>query len=339
MVGVVIDLKNYNKISLSATFKNMNIDEKFNCYRKLWLEAEKYKVLTDFPLHLDIELSGKCNLNCEFCFQNELDQKYLGLMRKDLFVKILDEGVSKGLCAIKLQIRGESFLHPELYEMIRLAKEKGILDVQITTNGTLLTKKNINRIFQSGLDGIIFSVDYHHEDGLKSISNKPYASVEESIMKFLDERDGLDKHKPWVRIQTAIPSETNNTETLQHTKVLLEKKFPLADIIVVSDTFNYKDDEDSIPNLRTHYRLLPCAYLMQRLSIFWDGKVTACCMDYMNKFQLGNLNENTIQEIWLSEKMQLFRDKQLSGERKDMPICKHCHISISPYDKINDRKL
>ncbi|KPA18736.1 radical SAM additional 4Fe4S-binding domain-containing protein, partial [Candidatus Magnetomorum sp. HK-1] len=142
-----------NIINLKNIFDNSQYN-RFNIYRELWKKTESYELLTNFPLHLDIELSGVCNLKCNFCFQNGLIQEPLGLMEFDLFKKIINEGVNKGLCAIKLQVRGESFLNPKLFECISYAKQKGILDIQLTTNSTFLSEENINKLLESELDVI-----------------------------------------------------------------------------------------------------------------------------------------------------------------------------------------
>ena len=123
-------------VDLVKRFDGLSELAKFDAYRKLWPEAANYSILSSFPLHLDLELSGVCNFSCTSCFQNGLIEGPLGFMEYELFKKIIDEGVAKGLCAIKLQIRGESFLHPRIFDCIRYAKGKGVLDIQITTNGS-----------------------------------------------------------------------------------------------------------------------------------------------------------------------------------------------------------
>ena len=46
-----------------------------------------------------------------------------------VFKKVVDEGIENGLYSMKLSLRGEPLLHPNLSHMIRYAKEKGIADV------------------------------------------------------------------------------------------------------------------------------------------------------------------------------------------------------------------
>ena len=111
--------------NLGECLNELKGDERFKMYRELWRESGNFKLLPNFPLHLDIELSGICNLRCESCYQNGLIESPLGLMDFKLFQRIVDEGAEKGLCALKLQIRGESFLHPRLFDFGHLEVENG----------------------------------------------------------------------------------------------------------------------------------------------------------------------------------------------------------------------
>jgi len=315
-------------IDLLSVFKGLNDENKFKLYRELWQKAGNYEVLTNYPLHLDIELSGICNLKCEFCFQNGLINQPLGFMDVELFKQIIDDGVKNGLCAIKLQIRGESFLHPRLFECISYAKNKGVLDVQITTNATLLNRNNIQEIIESGLDAIIFSVDSHHGNSFVQKNNSErYSSTEKSIKELLKYRLKLGRQKPWIRLQSSIPQL--DRDSFLKTKNYLKMKFPEADIFVVNRIYNYNNDIDAFPDLHINYELEPCNYLMHRLAIFWNGDITICCADYNNKINLGNVAFKNIKEIWLSARMNAFRQLHKNDKRKDMSPCKHCGACLA----------
>jgi radical SAM protein with 4Fe4S-binding SPASM domain len=317
-----------NKVNLPSLFDGLDGNKKFKLYRDLWQKSGQYEILTNFPLHLDIELAGICNLRCESCFQNGLIKAPLGIMPFDRFQRIIDEGVKNGLCAAKLQIRGESFLHPQLFDCIAYAKQKGVMDVQITTNGILLDKDKINKILNSDLDAIILSVDGHHGSSFNQKHNlHNYSVVEQKIKELLAARKRLGKSRPWVRLRASIPQ--CSADALYRTKAFLKSKFPEADIYIVGRIHDFRDDTDSYPDLHTSYALMPCSYLMQRLAIFWNGDVTTCCMDYNNQFKLGNLKDQAVEEIWHSLKMRNFRKLHLNSQRKSMPICKHCHVCVT----------
>ena len=60
------------------------------------------------------------------------------MMKFETFKKIIDEGAPKGLRAINLNNFGESFYNKNLVKMIAYAKSKGVLDVMLHTNGTVM---------------------------------------------------------------------------------------------------------------------------------------------------------------------------------------------------------
>ena len=81
----------------------------------------------------------------------------------DLYKKIIDEA-KDFVFDVNLFHRGESLLHPRIYDMIKYANEKGIY-TRLFTNATLLDDKNAKSIIDSGLDFISFSFDgYTKED-------------------------------------------------------------------------------------------------------------------------------------------------------------------------------
>lgn len=328
-----LDIMPLEPISLKNEFSHLTQKEKFHKYRGLWKKCQEFEILTDYPLHLDLELSGKCNFQCPDCFQNGLIKGKLGLMNANLFKKIIETGVENGLCAIKLQVRGESFLHPEILDLIRFAKTTGVLDVQITTNGSLLNKKKIDQLIESNIDAIIFSVDAHHAVNYQSAKNKNkedlyYEKSRELINYLLEKRNEMNRQKPWIRIQSSVTGEDISKSGPVTTS--LQENFPLADVHIVNRIHNFRDNEDAYPDLHTNYKLEKCAYLTQRLAVFWNGDITTCCSDYNNRFNLGNANKDEIQRVWLSKKMEHFRNKHLEGNRGNMPICRHCPACIYP---------
>jgi|GEM_PF-5318176 len=41
-----------------------------------------------------------------------------------------------------------------------------------------------------------------------------------------------------------------------------------------------------------------------------------CCLDYEGKIELGNMNNNTIKEIWFGDKYNEFRNQLLNNKKK-----------------------
>lgn len=69
----------------------------------------------------------------------------------------------------------------------------------------------------------------------------------------------------------------------------------------------------------------PCPIPMHIMTITNKGTIVPCFEDFDQVHAMGNINENTIKEIWNSKKYSIFRKKLLLGLRKDFKVCSGCN--------------
>ena len=72
---------------------------KYLIYRYKFVQFPKAKTLAEFPVYILIEPTSVCNLRCVMCFQVDKTftrQPYMGMMKFDLFQRIVDEAVEGG---------------------------------------------------------------------------------------------------------------------------------------------------------------------------------------------------------------------------------------------------
>ena len=106
---------------------------------------------------LYIEPTTKCNLNCKMCFRHTwFDEPFCDLSLED-FRRVLDT-MPKSVETIFFGGMGEPMFHKDILTMIRLAAETGA-EVELLTNGTLLTEKMIHGILDAGLTRLWISID------------------------------------------------------------------------------------------------------------------------------------------------------------------------------------
>ena len=284
-----------------------------------------------------MELTAQCNLKCTMCWQNgDLRHDTKGLMDDDLFKRVIDQGVAAGMRAIKLQSRGESMLHPRLAELAEYAKQAGVMDVQLTTNGTLFNKEGrLEAVLKSGMDKLIFSMDPQHDESALEIYGDKAPDVPAIVREAFEIKKTLGLEKPIIRIQTIA----QEGETKEDGLVRVKREYPDADEIMVNHLWNSKSDEDAYEGLSGGFELMPCSYLWSRLVVFWDGEVALCCRDYNNFHRIGNVKGSTIKDIWLGEKMAILRQQHLDGERHEVEICKHCDECVRPLDESEWRQM
>jgi radical SAM protein with 4Fe4S-binding SPASM domain len=67
-----------------------------------------------------------------------------------------------------------------------------------------------------------------------------------------------------------------------------------------------------------------CPEVFDKLSVNWDGKVTACCMDSDNLMVIGNILEQPIADVWTNEPMTHYRQVLADMRHDDLDLCRNC---------------
>lgn len=105
--------------------------------RKLWRWYDRINMMDvgqNFPITLVVHLTGKCNLNCGFCYIKNRD-KVIDLDHQKLY-EFIDN--LNGLCAVELT-GGEPCLHPKINEILFFLAGRRI-KAGMFTNGLSLDK-------------------------------------------------------------------------------------------------------------------------------------------------------------------------------------------------------
>ena len=106
---------------------------------------------------LYIEPTTKCNLNCKMCFRHTWFEEPICDLSLEDFRYVL-QTMPKTVETIFFGGMGEPLFHKDILEMIRLAAETGV-EVELLTNGTLLTEAMIYGILEAGLTKLWVSID------------------------------------------------------------------------------------------------------------------------------------------------------------------------------------
>jgi len=73
-----------------------------------------------------------------------------------------------------------------------------------------------------------------------------------------------------------------------------------------------------------------CNEVYNKLSINWDGTVSACCGDYDNYMLVGDLTQQSIRDIWKnSEELKRYRTLLSNYRHEELPLCKNCYDTMN----------
>ena len=264
------------------------------------------------PEVYQLEVAYSCNLQCPMCPRQFFPRKdSTPLIDVNLVKKIVEQGDLKASYFVELQMNGEPLLHPQLSEIIDIVKSAGVT-VGLSTNGTLIQSQ---WEALKKLDYVTFSLDsVNNYEGIRKGGTKSFKQVAASIMDFLlvAEEKNIAVDIQVVRI---------NSDWYNEEKELREyfKKFNV----------NIR----SVPNCYLPYFFtyeLPvstelCLNPWLSVSIACNGNVTPCCISPGDDIILGNLNTQTLWEVWNvnNEIKKLRHDHENKLYR---PVCAKCYM-------------
>jgi MoaA/NifB/PqqE/SkfB family radical SAM enzyme len=122
---------------------------------------------TRHPIMAHIIPIRRCNLACTYC--NEYDD-YSKPVPIEVMVARIHRLADLGTSILTIS-GGEPLLHPDLDEIIRAMRRRGVLACMIT-NGYLLTPERVLRLNRAGLDHLQISIDNVNPDDVSKKSLK-----------------------------------------------------------------------------------------------------------------------------------------------------------------------
>jgi len=248
----------------------------------------KFKIVPQFPTHIDIESASNCQLKCPMCYTTYLEASKKGIMKFDLYKNIIDQAVAGKVYSVKISWRGEPLLNKRIVDMVSYAKQSGIKEVAMLSNGELLTPQLAENLVDVGLDWISFSADGTAEtyDVIRAPA-KFYETIEKvAYMRSYRDKKGLKK--PLIRTQSVLSAFNNDPEGF------------LKAWKGVADRVNCIADEARDFELKEMYHdpAYLCPTPWARITIAHDGQVHQCKVDYGRKTVMGDVNNDSIYDIW-----------------------------------------
>jgi radical SAM protein with 4Fe4S-binding SPASM domain len=300
------------------------------------------------PLVVHIDTNNTCNFRCKFCTtgDHELLKKYarpLGEMSFETFVKIIDDlkRFNGKIKDILMHKNGEPLLHKDIVEMIKYAKSSNVSGrVILVTNGSKLTPKLARGIASSGVDVIQISVQHVSDEGYKSISNVDvsYNSIVANVA-YLYAHINKETSRLLVKLMdTGLSEEEKQVfrDDFEHISTEYYIEHPIS-----YTQPSIKDTSLNIQRGTTHdhyeakYKEI-CTLPFYTMNINFNGKVSGCSFDWRHAHIMGNVHEESLEEIWNGKKYNEFRLLHARKQRGNNPYCNGCEAVYNLLDNIDD---
>lgn len=255
---------------------------------KQYIEWFMNQAIVPLPKNVMIETINRCNGTCDFCPANVRDEKRtLRKMSDNTFyniIKQLKELNWKG--KLFMCVNNEPFIDKRIVEFTLFAK-KELKDVKIAfiTNGTLLTEEIMNKL-SNNIDLMVIN-NYSSKYKLSEKNKRIYRYIKKNADKFRNIDITINRRYVGEILTTRAGSSPNK---------------PYKNI-----------------NIQ-----LPCLYPFTDFIIFPDGKVGMCCNDCYEVTDFGNVNKQTIKDIWEGDLFNKLREKMRFS--REYAFCKECDV-------------
>ena len=269
-----------------------------------------------------LEVTNVCNLSCAFCPGTRRPKGFLS--PKDF--RTLAARLRPHTRYLYLHLMGEPLFHPQLGELLEICRELAFRTM-ITTNGTLLSQAGEALLQSPAVEKV--SVSLHSFEG-----NEGGGSLEDYLDQCLSfaRAAGQAGKRCALRLWNLDGEDTVGDNSCNG-KILamIEASFPrpwkegrrgttLAPNVFLEwgEKFNWPDLTAPEEEGRRF-----CYGLRDQVGVLWDGTVVPCCLDHEGDIPLGNLYEQSLEEILDSPRARAIYDGFSQGQARE-ELCRRC---------------
>ena len=336
-------------VDYTKTYKFVDIDavltkefgEPYLQYRRIYAESINYDktgYVPPAPVTLDLELVNRCNLRCTMCYgAHHKGEKHVHEM--DTVRQMFREFVQSGGYCVQVGMGSEILLHPDVIEVLKIAREEGVIDIWMFTNGILLTQKICDALCQFKVARLNISLDAATRETYHKVRGQDHFDLLCRNIEMLNEtkkRHGTEL--PILRL-TYVVQEQNLHEIDLFVETFRDKAGYLDFQRYVSyeglpdlPWGNQSIDAPPVPSPGSSYCPLP----FNCLNVWANGDVTPCCFYFgPHGLVLGNVKDTSLQEIWTGEPLKKVREGLLSGNVN--PTCATCIANRSKHQPLLEK--
>ena len=276
--------------------------------------------------------SNYCNFKCSFCPRNYDDfSNYAGSFKHmpiSLFKKIVDDlkAFPDKLKVLRLFFLGEPLLCPDFLSILKLAVTENIAErIEISTNASMLTenlsKEIINTVEKYKgnfyLRVSIYSVLQEKNEAITK-SKISVDKIYKNVAFFKQYRDLISAGGIRVYAKMLDSYSDENEQFLNMYRSAVDE-------VEIEEPMNWSGYEgrDLLASTYSpseiqalHNKKMPkvCAYPFHTLAIQSDGNAVCCCVDWTRHTLVGNVNNESLFEIWHGDKLRNLQLLHLSGK-------------------------
>jgi radical SAM protein with 4Fe4S-binding SPASM domain len=260
----------------------------------------------------------------------------------DLFKKIAIDltHFPQRLKMINLYKDGESLIHPKFCDMVRVLRAMDVSEkIWLKTNGALLSPEMNKDLVSCGLDMIGISVQHVHAQGFFDVAGVKinYDEYRANILDLYNRRGDVK-----VSIKIADVGLSDNDK-----QRFFDDFSDRCDFITVeglhgwsaSTVKDWKLGTDKSFDGTPRNEKIACPLVLYMMTVNSNGKISVCNDDWMQAHNIGDVNKESLINIWNGERFRNFRIMHMEGRRAENISCNGCDYIHALPDNIDAERL
>ena len=288
------------------------------------------RLKAEFPSQILVDVTEICNLSCVHCPHPQFkNSEHYGsrTLTRDLHEKMVEEVRQHGQNIteyIRYAANGEPLTHPHIYEMLEYATRNSGVMVTLTTNGTLMTEKRIERLLTAGVDVIDISLDAFTPETYAKIRVNGNLNVTRSnVLKLIQMCKESSSRTKVVVSYVEQPQNIYETKDFE-----LFWKDNGAEYVVIRRLHSCSGAKTELADIRrndnTNKFRHPCLYPWERIVLNPNGDLAFCPSDWVHGSVIADYHTTTIHETWHGEFYRQLREAHLSNNFANYKFCGQC---------------
>ena len=272
----------------------------------------------DYPNHIAFETFAKCNAKCTFCVYPDMARQGT-MMSMDLIHKIisdLQEIPRHHPFQLSPFAVNEPFLDKRFFNILDLIADKlPHANITLTSNASPINESNLRQLSKYQIDYLWLSVIDHRRDIYEDKMKLNYDRLIERLdLMHQAKSDG------WFDKRIVLSRLKDNSEHDEAYINLFNDRYPLFETCL----WPYANWIGRTTNaITSEIKPIPCSHWFE-IRIDANGIVQHCCMDGHSEYPWGDVNKNSILEIYNQES---YRNLRRGGKtRLDVEPCNRCNV-------------
>jgi radical SAM protein with 4Fe4S-binding SPASM domain len=235
-----------------------------------------------------------------------------GTMTMELHKKIIDEAQNISIITlITITGLGEPLLDHDLLKKVKYIRKKiKLIPIEIYTNGAMLDRSMAQNLDRAGVTKLYVSLN-----AVNQLKHTQVMGIKNRFEKLKEVIEHSQKHLDMQIVVKAVASK--DLMEGQEKEEFLKTWGDDAFLHMEGNWAGYLGKMRTTPTEC-------CFRALHQIMVLWDGRVSLCCFDGEGDVIFGDLNRQSLKEIFAGEKASEYRRAHMEGRRSEMKLCKDC---------------